>query len=86
LPIKKLKATQQKPKSSDTDSDIVVQADKVQTEKPREAGPVHVGHHMWLRLGMDLILKNNDNESFDRTCLLSMTCLIGFAAQPMQIY
>jgi len=37
--------------------DIVsVHTDQLRQEKPREAGPVHVGHQMWQRLGLDDIL------------------------------
>jgi hypothetical protein len=39
-------------------SDIVsVYTDRVSVEEAREAGPVHVGHQMWLRLGMGAILR-----------------------------
>ncbi len=37
--------------------DIVsVHTDQLRQEEPREAGPVHVGHQMWQRLGIDDIL------------------------------
>lgn len=36
---------------------VSVHADQVRQEKPREAGPVHVGHQMWQRLGLDDILE-----------------------------
>jgi transposase len=40
------------------DSDIVaVHTDQVSLEKAREAGPVHVGHQIWQRLGLGGILK-----------------------------
>jgi transposase len=35
---------------------ITVHADQVETEDVREAGPVHVGHQMWLVLTLDAIL------------------------------
>jgi transposase len=35
---------------------VVVYTDQVTTEDPREAGPVHVGHHLWQRLGVDAVL------------------------------
>jgi hypothetical protein len=39
------------------ESDLIsVHADRVQTEEHREAGPEHVGHQMWKRLGLDPIL------------------------------
>ena len=38
-------------------SDLVsVHTDRVSTERPREAGPVHVAHQMWQRLELDRIL------------------------------
>jgi transposase len=41
-----------------TDSDVVaVHTDQVSLEKAREAGPVHVGHQMWQRLGLGEILQ-----------------------------
>jgi transposase len=40
------------------DDDIVaVHTDQVSLEKAREAGPVHVGHQMWRRLGLGEILQ-----------------------------
>jgi transposase len=38
-------------------ADVVeVHADQVGVEEAREAGPVHVGHQMWRKLGMDEVL------------------------------
>jgi transposase len=38
-------------------ADVVpIQTDRVTTEEAREAGPVHVGHQMWKKLGVDTIL------------------------------
>jgi transposase len=38
-------------------ADVVrVHVDRVATEQVREAGPVHVGHQLWQRLGLDTIL------------------------------
>ena len=36
---------------------VSVHTDRVSQEKSREAGPVHVGHQMWQRLGLDDILE-----------------------------
>jgi transposase len=36
---------------------VSVHTDRVSQEKSREAGPVHVGHQMWQRLGLDGILE-----------------------------
>ena len=35
---------------------VKVDTDRVEVEEAREAGPVHVGHQMWERLGLDGIL------------------------------
>lgn len=38
-------------------SDLVaIHIDQIETEDHREAGPVHVGHQMWGRLGVDAVL------------------------------
>jgi transposase len=36
---------------------VCVHTDRLRQEKPREAGPVHVGHQMWQRLEIDKILR-----------------------------
>jgi len=36
---------------------VAVHTDRVDTEDPREAGPVHVGHQMWQALTLDRILE-----------------------------
>ena len=44
--------------SPQPDGDIVaVHTDQVSLEEAREAGPVHVGHQMWNRLGLEEILR-----------------------------
>ena len=35
---------------------VAVHTDQVTTEDHREAGPVHVGHQLWQRLGLDAVL------------------------------
>ncbi len=38
-------------------SDLVaIQTEQVAVEEPREAGPMHVGHQMWKKLGVDEVL------------------------------
>lgn len=44
-----------KPPSS-SESVISVDANRVEIEEAREAGPVHVGHQIWRQLGLDAIL------------------------------
>ena len=41
------------PRSSDL---VSIHTDQVETEEPREAGPVHAGHQMWRRLDVDAVL------------------------------
>ena len=42
------------------DDDIVaVHTDQISLEKAREAGPVHVGHQLWRRLGLGEILQHS---------------------------
>jgi transposase len=36
---------------------VTVEADQVEIEEAREAGPVHVGHQLWRQLGLDAILR-----------------------------
>ena len=36
---------------------VTVDAERIELEQAREAGPVHVGHQMWRRLGMGEILR-----------------------------
>ena len=43
---------------------LTVHADRVQVERPREAGPVHVGYQFWKRLGMDEILQVHPTEAY----------------------
>ncbi|MBI2325562.1 MAG: IS1634 family transposase [Chloroflexi bacterium] len=35
---------------------LAIQGDRISLEEAREAGPVHVGHQMWRRLGVDAVL------------------------------
>jgi len=39
------------------DALVLVDTERVSTEKPREAGPLHVGHHVWKQLGLPEILQ-----------------------------
>src|SRR5438876_459731 len=38
-------------------STVTVEADKIEIEQAREAGPVHVGHQLWCQLGLNDILQ-----------------------------
>jgi len=58
--VEKAKAfeSQEKRSPKDKDDDVIsIHTDKVEMEKMREAGPVHVGHQFWKKLKMDEILK-----------------------------
>jgi len=58
--LEKAKAfeAQEKRALKDKDDDVVsIHTDKVQMERAREAGPVHVGYQFWKKLKMDEILK-----------------------------
>ena len=48
---------------------VKVDTDRVEVEQAREAGPVHVGHQMWERLGLDTILSRAGLS--DQACTLS---------------
>jgi len=59
---------------------VTVQADRVETEEAREAGSVHVGHQMWLRLDLDGILKRAGLS--DRACRLSEAMTLNRLIEP----
>ena len=48
---------------------VTVDAERIELEQAREAGPVHVGHQMWRRLGMGEILRRAGLS--ERACRLS---------------
>jgi transposase len=52
---KKRRANQLGPERPD--SVVTVEADRIEIEQAREAGPVHVGHQLWRQLGMNRILQ-----------------------------
>jgi transposase len=72
--VEKAKAQRQRhaaqPSAEET---ITVNPGKVTTERHREAGPVHVGHQFWLRLGLDEILKENGLAETTRQLACAMT-------------
>jgi transposase len=41
----------------ESDTLVTVDTDRIELQQAREAGPVHVGHQMWERLGLDGILR-----------------------------
>ncbi len=55
--VAKVQAARRGARQSAGQSDLVaVHTDQVTTEEPREAGPVHVGHQLWQKLGLDAVL------------------------------
>ena len=52
-----------------TVSTITVEADKIEIEEARQAGPVHAGHQMWGQLGMNRILQEAGLS--ERACMLT---------------
>src|SRR6516162_7258553 len=50
-------------------SAITIEADRIDIEQAREAGPVHVGHQLWRQLGMNRILQEAGLS--ERACTLT---------------
>jgi transposase len=50
------RARQGKKPTASSESVISVDANRVEIQEAREAGPVHVGHQIWRQLGLDAIL------------------------------
>ncbi len=79
--VEKAKAfeSQEKRSLKDKDDDVVsIHTDKVQMEKAREAGPVHVGYQFFKKLKMDEVLKQAGFSEKTRllTLLMVMNRLI----------
>lgn len=66
--------------SSDTGGGVMIDVDRVSTEIPCEAGPVHVGHQIWLRIGMDEVLGQAGLDR--RACALTEILVLNRLAQP----
>jgi len=62
---------------------VAIHTDRVQTEEPREAGPVHVGHQMWQALALDRILAAAGLSARTRqlTELMTLNRLVNPAAE-----
>jgi transposase len=65
----------------DSSSIIEIDADRVNTEEPREAGPMHVGHQMWRQLGLDAILSRAGLSK--RACVLSEAMVLNRLIFPL---
>lgn len=62
-------------------SAIVINPDNVATEEPREAGPVHVGHQIWMQLHMDTILQRAGLSR--RACTLTEVMTLNRLVAPL---
>ncbi len=60
---------------------IEVDADRVDMEESREAGPVHVGHQTWRQLGLDAILSRAGLSK--RACILSEAMVLNRLIFPL---
>ncbi len=81
--VKKAKAfeAQEKRALKDKDDDVVsIHTDKVQMERAREAGPVHVGYQFWKKLKMDEILKQAGFS--EKTRLLTLLMVMNRLVAP----
>lgn len=67
-------------RDGDTSGGVMIDVDRVSTENPCEAGPVHVGHQMWLRVGMDEVLAQAGLDR--RACALTEILVLNRLAQP----
>ncbi len=60
---------------------IEVDADRVDMEQAREAGPVHVGHQTWRQLGLDAILSRAGLSK--RACIVSEAMVLNRLIFPL---
>ncbi|MCJ7558926.1 MAG: IS1634 family transposase [Gammaproteobacteria bacterium] len=78
-PTKKPRKRSSKRRDAAADEDLIaIHADQVRMERPREAGPVHVGYQFWKRLGMEEILRGLDfnSRAIQLTCAMTLNRLI----------
>lgn len=57
IPRRSQRAREGKKPTAPSEWAVTVEADQVEIEQAREAGPVHVGHQLWRQLGLDTILR-----------------------------
>src|SRR3974377_973604 len=57
---------------------VTIDADRVRVEEPRSAGPVHVGHQFWKRLGLEEILDGLEFplRAIQLTCAMVLNRLV----------
>lgn len=68
------------PTKAETSDLVTVHTDRIQTELHREAGPVHVGHQFWLRMGVSEILAAAGLS--ERDCQLSCAMVLNRLIHP----
>lgn len=81
--VEKVKAfeAQEKRAPKDKDDDVIsIHTDKVEMEKMREAGPVHVGYEFWKKLKMDEILEQAGFS--EKTRLLTLLMVMNRLVSP----
>lgn len=67
--------------SGHSSSVIEVDANRVDTERAREAGPVHAGHQMWRQLGLDAIVSGAGLSK--RACIVSEAMVLNRLIFPL---
>ena len=67
--------------SVESRSIIEIDAERVEMEQAREAGPVHVGHQIWRQLGLDTILSRAGLSK--RACVLSEAMVLNRLIFPL---
>lgn len=85
--LEKAKAFESREKRAlkDKDDDVVsIHTDKVQMERAREVGPVHVGYQFWKKLKMDEILKQAGFS--EKTKLLTLLMVMNRLVAPSSEY
>jgi len=85
--VEKAKAFESQGKRAlkDKDDDVVsIHTDKVQMERAREAGPVHVGYQFWKKLKMDEVLKQAGFS--EKTRLLTLPMVMNRLISPSSEY
>jgi len=78
--VKKIRSAPVAPAVGDADL-VAVKTDKIEVDQARCAGPVHVGHQMWKRLGVDDVLAGAGLSA--RTRLLTEVMTLNRLVSPL---
>jgi len=65
----------------ESSSVMEIDAERVQVEQAREAGPVHVGHQLWRQLGLEEILSRAGLSK--RACMLTEAMVLNRLIDPL---